>query len=150
MRPRHLLILVALAAVPIALALALSGGGAPSRPPGSPTQVSLELTGESAKAAQVACGATHHYEVYRPGAEIAFRGQATASGPWAVHLKLKACVAGIFEPAGSIEAKHRAGAEYHGSFAAPIAGFYSARAELTQNSVRVTRSRKRFFHVLAR
>lgn len=151
MRPRHLLMLVLLAAVPIALAIALTrGSGSGTKAPATVAQVSLELSGDTGKATLLACGAAHHYAVYPAGATIPFRGTASVSGAWSVHLKLKACSGGTFEPSGDVPAGHRHGVGYRGSFAAPLAGFYFGRVELHRGSVVLARSNKRYFRVLSR
>lgn len=149
MRARHVLILVLLAAVPIALAVALGGGGERKAKFVPAVQVSLHLAGGGGKAAISACGTTHHYKIYPGGSTIAFRGASSLSGGASlrVKLKLKVCVGGAFEPAGEAAATVAANGSFIGSFHAPSDGAYSARAELKQGGVLITRSRKRYFEV---
>ena len=147
MRPRHMLMLALLAAVPVALAVLLTGGGGPPAATGGGAQVSLQLTQPRAKATLVACGVTHHYDAYPAGATITFRGDVSARAGWTVHLKLKACAAGVFEPAGDVRIHGHTATAYHGAFAAPTPGSYYARAEVLERGALVARSRKRFFVV---
>ena len=147
MRPRHVVILVVLAAVPVALALVLTGGGG-SSPTGLPAvQVSLDLSGGGSSGPVAACGVIHHYTIYKAGSTITFRGAVSSNGHWKVKLKLKACSAGAFENAGQATAKLHAGKKYKGSFPAPIGGYYFARAEVTQGGATVGRSDKSYFEV---
>lgn len=151
MRPRHLLILLVLAAIPVGLAILLAGGGGSRHPAtAQPAQLSLRLVGGLRKQTLAACGSAHHYTVFRNSAKIRFRGSVTVAGSWSVAIKLKACEGGVFQPAGSAPATHRAGATYHGDVAAPIAGFYFARAELRQRGATIARSDKRYFEILNR
>ena len=149
MRPRHLLILLLLGAVPVALALLLAGGGGTKRARGVPVaQLSLQLIDGSSAVALAACGVTHHYTAYRAGATVRFRGRITQPGNWSVTLKLKACTSGAFRPSGGATGKVLPDrSSYEGSFPAPIGGYYFARAELKQGNALVARSDKRYFHV---
>lgn len=148
MRPRHLLILTLLAAVPIVLAVALTGGGGGKVPGGaSLAQVSFQLESGSKGGVATACGNTHHYQAYATQDTIAFRGTISPPGHWSVAVKLKACYGGAFRSAGDISAKLGSGGSYSGSFPAPIAGNYYARAELLQGGAQVTRSAKRYFEI---
>ena len=149
MRPRHLLILLALAAIPVALAVALAGGGSRGRAQGVPgVQVSLKLVGGSSAGAVAACGVTHHYRVYPTGSTaIRFRGAISAHGNWKVKLKLKACTAGAFRPSGEAGTTVHVGDIYKGNLVAPIAGFYFARAEVLRSGTLVARSTKRYFEI---
>lgn len=149
MRPRHLLILLLLAGVPVGLGLLLTGGGGDRKPPrGLPVaQVSLDLVGGEDGSALFACGVTHHYTAYRGGMTIGFRGAVTSAGRWTIKLKLEACTAGAFRPAGDVRAKLPTSNSYKGSFPAPIAGQYFARAQLELSGALVARSDKHYFEV---
>lgn len=148
MRPRHLLILTLLAAIPVALALVLTGGGSATIPGGARlAQISLQLVGASNGGAVSACGNTHHYPAYPAQGTIDFRGVISPRGSWAVAVKLKACYGGAFRSAGDIQATVSSNGGYRGSFPAPIGGYYFARAELKERGALVTRSAKRYFEV---
>jgi hypothetical protein len=155
MRPRHVLILVVLAAIPVGLALGLAGvgGGGTKHASGvPPTQLSLELVGGTTAAAIGACGGTHHYTAYAAGSEIAFRGTISPSAHvsnagWSVKVKLKACTGGAFRASGAQRGTIHAGGRYKASIPAPIAGDYFARAELKRSGELVARSSKQYFEV---
>jgi hypothetical protein len=156
MRPRHVLLLTILAAVPVVLAVALIGGGSSAGPAGrqsgaagaaSGGSVSLELAGSSAKVTIAACAITHDYQAYPGQGTIAFHGAISPSGAGAVTVKLKACYSGAFRPASNITAKVHPDGTYTGSFPAPISGDYFARAELKRGGSPVVRSAKRYFTV---
>lgn len=147
MRPRHVLILLALAAIPVALAVALTGGGSSPATGGTAILVSLELKDGSNGGAVSACGVTHHYATFPAGSTIKFRGAISTRGSWSVKVKLKACSGGAFRPSGGASAKVHAGTTYKGSFPAPIGGYYFARAELDRGGSHVARSDKRYFRV---
>jgi hypothetical protein len=140
------MILLLLAAIPVGLAILLTaGGGAPRRALAGPP-VSFELLGGSSGSAG-ACGGAHHYAVYQAGSAIRFQGNVGGSGSSAVKVRLKACVAGAFRPSGDAAGHVGAGGGYVGSFSAPIAGYYFARAEVRQSDGTVGRSGKRYFQV---
>jgi hypothetical protein len=148
MRPRHVLILVALGALPIALAIVLTGGGRSSVPGGAGLgNISLQLVGGDDAGTVTACGNSHHYHAYTSKGTIQFRGAISPRGGWSVALKLKACYGGAFQSAGDIPATVDGNGAYHGSFPAPIGGYYFARAELLRSGALVTRSNKRYFEV---
>ena len=150
MRPRHLLVLLAVAAIPVGLAVALTAGDSGSSVNSSTgVQVSLHLEGGASVGGVRACGVVHHYKAYGSGSTITFRGLVSPprTADVKVKVKLKVCTAGIFQPSGDvITAVHRKGA-YRGSFPAPTAGNYFARAEVTHAGVRLARSEKRYFEV---
>jgi len=148
MRPRHVLILLLLAAIPIGLAVVLAGGGgtrAISRVPGA--SISLALLGEGSGGEAAVCGGTRRYAIYSAGSTIHFQGTMTKAAAWKVKLKLKACRAGAFQPAGEASATLPTNKSYTGSFPAPISGYYFARAELKQGEALVGRSDKAYFEV---
>jgi hypothetical protein len=149
MRLRHLLILLLLAAIPVALGLLLAGGGSDHKPPrGLPlAQISLHLGDGQPDRALLACGVTHHYTAYRAGTTIRFRGTISSHARSAVKLKLKACTAGAFRPSGDAAAEVRRSDTYKGSFPAPTPGTYFARAELKLSGALVARSDKHYFEV---
>ena len=148
------ILLIAMAALPVAVALLLGREGrsrvSPGPGPGpTPTQVSLELKRPTGDTRMVGCGITHHYAVYPAGTTIAFRG-VVADPPrdrWHVRVKLKACVAGAFRPAGDSPVSQRSDGRFRGSFPAPVPGLYFVRASVNSAAIPVTRSYKRFFVV---
>lgn len=147
MRPRHILILLVLTALPVGLAFALTGGGSGPATSGAATLLSLKLVGGSNGGGITACGLTHHYTSYAAGSTIKFRGAISSPGSWSVKVKLKACSGGAFRPSGDAPAKVHSGVRFKGSFPAPIGGYYFARAELNRGGSRVARSDKRYFQV---
>jgi hypothetical protein len=158
MRPRHMLLLTGLAALPVLLALLLlgSGGlsapapGAASVPIGAPLgHVTLELVGGSKGLAATQCGTTHHYRVYPSQGAIQFGGAIVPPGRWSVTVKLKACYGGAFQSAGDAQARVATDGSYKGSFPIPIGGYYYARAELKlkRSGQQIGRSTKVYFAV---
>ena len=148
MRPRHVLILLLLTAIPIGLAIVLASGGGTRTVSGAPSaNVTLALLGGAKGAVAQACGATRNYTAYPAGSTIRFGGAISAAGPWQVKVKLKACQAGSFQSAGDVSGTLRSNTSYAGSFPAPIAGYYFARTELKEAGALVARSRKAYFAV---
>jgi hypothetical protein len=142
MRPRHMLLLTVLAALPVALALLLLGSGGLSAPaPGPPSlpsgsafgRITLGLVGAPASETATQCGITHHYRVYPSQGSIRFGGTVAPPGRWSVTVKLKACYGGAFQSAGDAQARVATDGAYNGSFPVPIGGYYYARAELKRN-----------------
>lgn len=148
MRARHVLVLLAVAAVPVGLAVALTTGSGGS-PAGASmgTQVSLHLVGGASVAGVRACGVVHHYKRYGSTGMIRFRGLVTPAGVVKVKVKLKACSADTFQPSGEVIAKEHADGVYKGSFQAPTPGYYFARAEVKRSGMLLARSEKRYFTV---
>lgn len=95
-----------------------------------------------------ACGGEHHYRAYAAGATVRYSGTVSPipTGRWKVKLKIKVCTGGTFTDAGKIEAMRdeHTGA-FTGSFQAPGAGAYEARALLYLNGSENAKSRKRHF-----
>jgi hypothetical protein len=148
MRPRHVMILLLLAVIPIGLAIVLAGGGGTRTVSGVPrASVSLALIGSSRGGDAMVCGASRHYAVYPAGSTIHFQGTISKAAAWKVKVKLKACRAGAFQAAGEASTTLPSKTTYTGSFAAPIAGYYFARADLEQGGVRVGRSDKAYFEI---
>jgi hypothetical protein len=156
MRPRHVLLLTALAALPVVLAVLLLGrgglsppaAGAPSVPRGVPLgRVTLELVGGSVGPTAMECGITHHYRIYPSQGTIQFGGTIAPAGRWRVTVKLKACYGGTFQSAGDAQARVAPDGSYSGSFPIPIGGYYYARSELKRSGKHVGRSAKVYFAV---
>jgi hypothetical protein len=149
MRPRQLLVLLGVAAVPVALAVALSTGGGSPAAGNTGIQASLHLVGGTSVGGVRACGIVHHYRAYSSGSRISFRGVVVPadSGALKVKVKLKVCTAGTFEPAGDAATVHEKTGSFRGSFPAPIAGYYFARAEVERAGGRVARTDKYYFAV---
>ncbi len=151
MRPRHILLLIALLAVPVGVGVLLAGsmGKQPAASGSSPTLIGLNLKGGTGQTQASACGIAHHYTQYPADQRIYFGGTVTSApgARWKVKLKLKACIGGQFEDAGSVGTRVRSNGTYKGSFRAPVPGYYFARASLNVSQQRLTRSGKRFFQV---
>jgi hypothetical protein len=141
------------------LALAACGSSAhpAATPQGQPVtadptvtaSLTLTLRGGS-NASLTACGRLHHYRVYEAGTTIRYSGTVTPvpSGHWKVKLKIKVCTGGVFVDMVKVQAirdKHTGA--FAGSFPAPAAGDYEARAELYVADVRAARSRKSHFSI---
>ncbi|HET9719823.1 MAG TPA: hypothetical protein VFP55_07085 [Solirubrobacteraceae bacterium] len=156
MRPRHTLLLLALAAFPVLLALLLVGNGSLSAPSGAApvlpaggrlARVKLQLLGSSGRVPANQCGAVRHYYAYPSQGHVSYRGTIVPPGEWKLTVKLKACYAGSFQSAGDSVATVHASGSFTGSFPVPIAGYYDARAELSRGGQPVSRSAKVFFEV---
>lgn len=123
-----------------------SSGGGGAQPTGS-ASISLRLHG-GGSATISACGVTHHYRTYAVGATVSFSGKVSPrpSGTWKVKVKIKVCTGGAFQDFTKIDAqrdKHHG--TFSGTFPAPAAGLYAARAELYVNDSVVADSDKRHF-----
>jgi hypothetical protein len=141
------MILLLLAAIPIGLAIVLAGGGGSRAISGVPgASVSLALIG-GGRGEATACGATRHYATYSATSTVHFQGTISKASAWHVKVKLKACRAGSFQPAGEASAALPSPTSYTGDFPAPIAGYYFARAELEQGGTRFARSSKAYFEI---
>jgi hypothetical protein len=149
MRPRHVLILVALAAIPVGLAIALTAGHSNGKGAAGAvaTQVSLSMIGGTSVSGVSACGIVHHYRAYGNTGTIRFRGLISPAGTAKVKLKLKVCTAGAFRDSGEATATVHSNGSYKGSLPAPINGYYFARAEVKRGGALVARSEKRYFEV---
>lgn len=95
-----------------------------------------------------ACGAQHHYRVYPAGTPIVFSGTVSPipSGRWKVKLKIKVCQGSDFVKLTKVDAsENESTGSFTGSFPAPAAGVYEARAELYFGTTEGARSDKRHF-----
>lgn len=149
MRPRHVVLLVVLAAVPIGIALLVGRTHTRTPAPVGATLVGLDLKGGSAQLSATACGIPHHYTEFRAGETVHFGGSVTSApkGSWKVKLKLKSCIGGRFEDAGQVAARTRHDNTFKGSFRAPVPGYYFVRASVYVGGRRVARGDKQFFNV---
>lgn len=158
MRPRQLLTLGLLAAVPVIVGLVLLSNGGTARHPegartapaaaaGSGVPVTLHLGGARGKVLIRACGTSHHYSLYRAGAAIAVDVATTTRGRWSARLKYKLCRSGSFQTAGEAALGHLGTAALHATVRAPAPGLYAARVELHTGGALAGRSRKRYFEV---
>lgn len=156
MRPRHSILLLSLAALPVMLAVILVGNGnlrapngrAPAPAAGRTAQVALQFLGGSHRAGANQCGRRRHYAVYPGQGSIRFLGAVSpAPRRWQLTVKLKACYAGQFQSAGSVHAVALPDGVFSGTFPIPIAGYYDARAELREGGRQVARSPKVYFEV---
>ena len=150
MKPRTIVVVVLLVAVPVAAALLVANRreGAESDV-ATASQVSLELKGGVGNAALAGCGTTHHFTEYKSHGSISFDGAVVnpPRGSWKVKVKLKSCIGGHFEGAGEIHVHRHNSGRYRGSFTAPVPGLYFVRAQVSSGKVRVARSDKQFFRV---
>jgi hypothetical protein len=151
-----MLLLAALAALPVLLAVLLLGSAGLSAPaPGAPpvpsgarlAPVTLELVGAGASVTATQCGITHHYVVYPSQGAIQFVGTIARRGHWSVTVKLKSCFGGAFQSTGDAQARVVTDGIYGGSFPIPIGGYYYARAELKRGGQQFGRSTKVYFVV---
>jgi len=109
--------------------------------------IALVLHGGGNAAIQ-ACGSEHHYRTYAVGTTVAFSGTVSPipSGRWKVKLKVKVCSGGSYSPFAKLDAlrdKHTG--TFSGSFQAPAAGVYDARAVLYLAGSEAAKSNKRHF-----
>ncbi|MDE3134843.1 MAG: hypothetical protein KGL15_12340 [Acidobacteriota bacterium] len=155
MRPRHTLLLLALASLPVLLALALVGSGSldtPGRASSASTgvgttKVALALLGGPARVAAMRCGKLRSYVVFPSRGSIRFVAAITPSRHSTFELKLKACYGGQFQSAGSVHPALGAGGISEGTFPTPIAGYYYARGEARRAGREIGRSLKVYFEV---
>jgi hypothetical protein len=151
MRRRHLLLLTPLVVLPavIALFVGRSHPKAPAKPGAIPALVGLNLKGGVGGTQASACGSAHHYTQYRVGGRIHFGGsvESPPRGRWKLKVKLRSCIGGIFQDAGSASVHVRHDNTFKGSFRGPVPGYYFARASLNSGGRRVARSSKQFFEV---
>jgi hypothetical protein len=90
----------------------------------------------------------HHYRAYAAGTTISYSGTVAPipSGHWKVKIKIKVCSGGAFVDLVKIEAtRDRHTGAFAGSFRAPAAGDYEARAELYVADTRTATSDKVHF-----
>lgn len=151
MRARQTALILVLVALPVAVALLIgrSQSRAPAAPGATPTLVGLNLKGGQGQLQASSCGVPHHYTAYRASTTIRFGGNVTAppSGSWKVKVKLKSCLGSRFEDAGQVGIHVRRDDTFKGSFRAPVAGDYFARASVNVRGRRIARSSKQFFRV---
>lgn len=118
MTKRRAGIVAALAALVVAAGAAAAG-----------VAVTLNLQGGAGSRTLRACGALHHYTLYRPGSRIKIDGKAApAPTGFRVKLKVKQCVRGAFRTIWSGSAHERADGTFTGFFLARRRGAFFARA----------------------
>lgn len=121
-------------------------------PPATPSSVvTLDLLGRSGDTTSSVCAAPRHYRTYRAGQVIGISGHVSPipSAIWKVKVKIKVCSGAAFTDYVKIDAtldKHHG--TFSGSFPAPAAGFYQARAELYVNDSITTESTDVHFKTL--
>ena len=116
---RHRALIVAALAALVVAAGAAAGSVA----------VTLNLQGGIGSRTLKACGALHHYTVYRRGSRIEMDGKvAPAPAAFRVKLKVKQCVRGTFRTIWSGGAHERADGTFSGVFLARRRGVFFARA----------------------
>ncbi len=91
--------------------------------------VTINLKGGTGSHTLKACGAVHHYTVYRVGSTIKIDG-AVSPAPAAFHVKLKVkqCIRGTFKTIWTGAAQESAGGTFSGVYAARRRGAFFARA----------------------
>lgn len=105
-------------------ALAVAAGAAAAT-----VTVTLNLQGGVGSRTLRACGALHHYTLYRTGSRIKIDGSVTPPPTaFRVKLKVKRCVRGTFRTVWSGGAHERADGTFAGVFVARRRGLYFARA----------------------
>jgi hypothetical protein len=114
----------------------------------TPSSITFDLLGRSGDATSSVCGAPRHYHTYQPGETLGISGRVRPipSARWKVKVKVEVCSGATFTDLVKIEAtinKHTG--TFTGSFPAPAAGFYRARAELYINDVRTVDSTDEHF-----
>lgn len=91
--------------------------------------VTLNLKGGVGSRTFKACGAPHHYTLYRHGSRIKIDGKATpAPAGFRVKLKVKQCVRGTFRTIWTAGAHERPDGTFTGFFPARRRGAFFARA----------------------
>jgi len=111
--------------------------------PQATSSITFDLLGRSGDATSSVCGAPRHYHTYRTGETLGITGRVKPipSSIWKVKVKIEVCSGALFTEFVKLEPavdKHRG--TFTGSFPAPAAGFYRARAELYVNDVRTVDS----------
>lgn len=128
-----------IAAVIVALAAAAAAAAAT-------TVVTINLQAGTSHVLK-ACGATHHYTVYRAGTRIEINGAVQpAPSTFRVKLKVKQCIRGTFRTIWSAGAHERPDGTYRGTFVARRRGMFFARAYVHIGSQEI-RSDKAHFRV---
>jgi hypothetical protein len=112
------------------------------------SSISFDLLGRSGDTTSRVCGAPRHYHTYSTGETLGISGRVSPipSAIWKVKVKIETCSGAAFTDFVKIEPtlnKHRG--TFSGSFPAPAAGFYRARAELYVNDVRTVDSTDEHF-----
>ena len=146
-----MVLIAVLFAVPVAVALLVGRSQIqePAAPGAVPTLIGLNLKGGIAELQAAGCGIPHHYTAYRTGQTIHFGGNVTSppKQQWKLKVKLKSCIGGRFEDAGTAPAHVHQHNSFKGAFSAPVPGYYFMRASVNVGGRRIARSAKRFFRV---
>jgi hypothetical protein len=109
--------------------------------------ITINLQGGAGSRTFKACGALHHYTVYRVGTRIQIDGVVSPRpASFRVKLKVKQCVRGTFRTVWSAGAHERSDGTYTGVFVARRRGAFFARAYL-HIGARTVRSDKTHFQV---
>lgn len=120
MTTRRALIVAALAAL-----LVVTGAAAAS------ITVTINLQGGAGSRTLKACGALHHYTLYRAGTRIKIDGKAIpAPTTFRVKLKVKQCLRGTFRTIWTGGAHERTDGTFTGFYLARRRGTFFARAYL--------------------
>lgn len=136
MRKRHAPIVAAIAALVVAAGAAAAGLG-----------VTVNLQGGTGSRTFKACGALHHYTLYRAGSSIKIDGAVSpAPASFRVKLKVKQCIRGTFRTVWSGSAHERPGGTFSGVFVARRRGAFFARAYIYVGA-QTSKSDKEHFQV---
>lgn len=107
--------------------------------------ITINLQGGTGSRTLKACGATHHYTVYRAGTRIQIKGAVSPTPTtFRVKLKVKQCVRGAFRTIWSAGAHERSDGTYTGVFVARHRGAFFARAYLHIGTHTVKSEKKHF------
>ncbi len=136
MRIRRVTILAATAALVLAASAAAAA-----------IAVTVNLQGGTGSRTLKACGALHHFTLYRAGATIKIDGAVRpAPASFRVKLKVKQCLRGAFRTVWTGGAHEAAGGTFHGVYVARRRGMFSARAYVRVGTATI-KSDKRHFQV---
>lgn len=128
----------------------------PSTPAATPSQtpaagpISVDLHG-GGDVTVTACGETHHYRTYAARSRIAYTGTVSPipHRAWKVKLKIKICRGGSFVDYEKLDAtRNKHTGAFSGTFKAPRAGLYYARADLYLNGSESSESDHVHFKIL--
>ncbi len=111
------------------------------------TTITINLQSGTGSRTLTACGAKHHYTLYRAGTRIKINGAVhPAPTAFRVKLKVKQCIRGTFRTIWSAGAQERPNGTYTGTYLARRRGAFFARAYLHIGTHEI-KSDKRHFQV---
>ena len=129
---------LAVAVLPIVVFLAVAASAAA-------VVVTVNLQGGVGSRTLRACGAIHHYTVYKLGSRIKVDGKATpAPASYHVKLKVKRCVGGTFRTVWTGVGVANPDGTFSGIYAAHRRGFFFARAYVDAGTVTYKSDKQQF------